>query len=120
MNSEMNSEINSEINAEIPPKYHSPYNHDVEVGSAQRQQGNVVYVNQAANYEYDNSACLYCSACLSLFFPFVGIIVILFYLLGCMQPNRSQRERIAFAVLLIATVINVLFITISIIVAEIN
>ncbi len=84
----------------------SPRNHASNIENGYNQ-GNVVYMNQQ-QYEYDNSACLYCSACMSLFMPLIGIVTIIIYLLGCMQPNRSPREKTAFIVLVFTTIINLL------------
>lgn len=68
-----------------------------------QNQEHVVYLNQESGYVYDNSACLYCSAISAIFFPLIGLITILIYSCGCMQRNRSQREKTAFVVLLITT-----------------
>lgn len=66
----------------------------------------VVYVNQEEE-NYDNSTCLYCSAVSTIFFPLIGLITILIYSCGCMQYNRSEREKIAFKVLLITTFLSI-------------
>lgn len=95
----------------LPPQYPGANNtEDIESGyNRQIHHGNIIHIRPVHyEHEYDNSACLYCAACMSLFIPLIGIVTIFIYLLGCMQANRSEREKTAFSVLVITTIVNLL------------
>ena len=66
---------------------------------------NVVYIREEQTIGYDNSVCLYVAALMSIFVPLVGIFTLLIYHFGC-QENRSEREKLAYKVLVGTTIFN--------------